>query len=280
MHELSWKSRYEIGNPLVDREHKHLFDIAVEAFKPVLPEERKSKIRETIMELNEYMKVHFKHEESLMRTLEYPNLVEHMQIHKQIIHNIQTMITSLSTTPLKEFEKNLAFFIDSALVGHILEEDAKIQKFYEAKKGQRHVIRWDSDLSIGEETIDDEHKFLFEVANKAFVLSQNGANKAELKEIILSLLSYFESHFEHEERYMEEIEYPYLKKHQEIHKSIIHKTNEFIKEMVHMDTKTFEVELALFIERFVVQHILHEDKKIKNFLMNNEMVVNLEDFKK
>ena len=277
MHDLSWKEKYAIGNPLVDREHKRLFEIAEEAFKPVLPEDRKKKIRDTIHELNDYMKVHFKDEESLMRTIEYPLLKEHMGIHEHIIENIQRMIASLATISLKEFEKNLAFFIDTALVGHILEEDTKIQRFYEAKKGQRHVIRWSDELSMENENIDEEHKALFVIANEAFSMSEKGASKAELKAIVVKLLSYFETHFEHEERYMKEIEYPKLKRHQESHAKIIQKSHLLLKEMSHMDAKTFEVELALLIEKSIVQHILLADKRIKDFLTNNTMSVILED---
>ncbi len=45
MHELSWKSEYKIDHPLIDREHKHLFKIALEAFVHVAPELRKQKIK-------------------------------------------------------------------------------------------------------------------------------------------------------------------------------------------------------------------------------------------
>ncbi len=67
MHKLSWKPEYKIGHSLIDREHKHLFEIALEAFVPVIPELRKNKIKKTILELKEYMKLHFMHEESFMR---------------------------------------------------------------------------------------------------------------------------------------------------------------------------------------------------------------------
>lgn len=278
MHELSWKKEYEIGNPVVDREHKHLFDIALEAFKPVVPEERKKKIRDTIMHLNDYMKIHFKHEEFLMSNIEYPGLKHHKEVHKAIIQSIQTMIASLSTMPLKEFEKKLAFFVDSALVGHILEEDAKIQQWYDSKKGQRHIVNWIPDYIIGNKDLDEDHQLLFKLANDAFVKSEKGADKAELKKIMLELLSYFESHFEHEEDYMDEIGYPRLEHHEKIHDEILKTTSKLIKEMMYMDTKTFEFELALFVEKHLVAHILYEDMKIKHFLDGrDEMTVLLDD---
>ena len=276
MHELAWKKEYAIGNPLIDKEHKQPFEIAGESLAVVLPEQRKKKVRDTIIKLNEYMKVHFKNEESLMRTIEYPLLKEHIKIHKQIIDNIQLMIGSLATTSLKEFEKNLAFLIDSALVRHILEEDVKIQRFYEQKQGQRHVIRWNERMSTGNEALDKEHLELFEISNRVFARSQKGANKEELRAILNELFAYFESHFAHEESYMEEIEYPYVVKHKEAHVEIIEKLKAFMQKMNALDESMFEIELAVIIERTVVEHILRADVRIKNFLIENKMSLNLD----
>jgi len=277
MHELAWKNEYLIGNPLIDKEHRHLFEIAAESLKPVMPEERKKKVRDTIIKLNDYMKVHFKDEESLMRTIEYPFLKEHVRIHKQIIETIQSMIGSLATTSLKEFEKNLAFIIDSALVRHILEEDVKIQKFYDEKQGQRHVIHWTQDMSTGNEELDNEHLKLFEIANKTFARSQEGASKEELEKLVNELLAYFEAHFKHEESYMQEIEYPHFQKHKETHEKILHKMKEFIKKISIVDTKMFEIELAVIVERTVVEHIVRSDVRIRNFLKDNKMSLDLEN---
>ena len=279
MHELSWKQEYEIGHAFIDREHKHLFDIALEAFKPVAPEKRKKKIKDTIIELNEYMKIHFKHEESFMRVIEYPHINEHMAIHQMIIENMNIMLSKLATINIKEFEKDLAFFIDSALVTHILQEDKKIQKFYQDKKGQRHIIHWKSEYLVGEDEIDKEHQQLFEIANEAFIENeQQESRKDKIKDIVVKLASYVQKHFEHEESYMQSIDYPQLKHHHELHTIIINEMNAFIKKMVQMDAATFELELAIFIEKWLVQHIIHEDKDIKKFLDQEQIdIINLED---
>ncbi|QOY52513.1 bacteriohemerythrin [Candidatus Sulfurimonas baltica] len=279
MHELSWKSEYKIGHPLIDREHKHLFEIALEAFVPVAPELRKKKIRKTILELNEYMKLHFMHEESFMRVIEYPDFNHHLLIHQGIIKKMQDLIANLASIGIKEFEKDLAHFIEVALVGHILQEDTKIQKYYEKKKSQRHVIHWHSSYLVGQEDIDNEHQMLFKIANEAFADSELTIHKEKVKETIIKLALYVQKHFDHEESYMLEIGYPQLKHHCEIHGKIIDQMNQFIKEITTMDIQAFELELAIFIEKWIVQHILHEDKKIKHFLDKGDdiQIINLEE---
>ena len=279
MHELSWKHDYEIGNPFIDHEHQHLFEIALEAFKPVAPEKRKQKIKDIIIELNDYMKVHFEHEEIFMRIVEYPEINEHIFIHKIIIQNMKTMLERLPSMHIKEFEKELAFFIDSSLVSHILDEDSKIHKWYLNKKGQRHIVRWDPDYLIGEEKIDAEHQKLFKIANEAFKIGeQENTNKEEVKKILTNLASYIQEHFQYEEEYMKQINYPQVQKHCDIHQKIIFEMNSLIKEITSTDIMTFEFKLAIFIEKSLVQHIIYEDKKIKHFLKEEDIqIIDIDD---
>ena len=66
MYDVSWKAEYTLGHSVIDKEHKYLFEIAGGAFERVAPELRKSKIKTTIEHLNEYMKIHFTHEEAFI----------------------------------------------------------------------------------------------------------------------------------------------------------------------------------------------------------------------
>ena len=270
MNDIQWKTDYMLNNPVIDKEHKHLFDIALEAFKPVLPEEKKKKIKAVIIELNEYMKTHFQHEESFMRLIKYPHLREHETIHHNIIQSMKTMLSSLTTIPIKEFEKNLASFIDTALVNHILHEDKKIQDFYKTKEIKKHKIEWNPAYLIGDEQIDDDHQALFRLANKAFSLVGSKEHRQELKETIAKLSTYVREHFEHEEKFMQSINYPSYERHHDIHQKIIVEINSFIQRMSTTDIDTFELELAIFIEKWLVQHIVYEDRKIKDYMNHND----------
>ncbi|MDA7817477.1 bacteriohemerythrin [Sulfurimonas sp.] len=278
MHDLDWKERYAIGHPLIDNEHKHLFEIAMKAFKPVAPELRKEKIKDAIVELKEYMKIHFKHEESFMRVIEYPNTNQHINIHQIIIDNMKVMLNKLPNSNIKEFEKDLAYFIESSLISHIIDEDRKIQKWYENKKGQRYIIHWQNEYLVGHKEIDDEHQFLFHISNEAFVLSEkDNSSKEKIKEIVMKLSLYIKQHFEHEENYMREIKYPHLMHHHEMHENIINEMNSFLKKIINMDTVAFEFELAIFIEKWLVQHIIYEDRKIKEFIKGEDIkIINIE----
>lgn len=192
---------------------------------------------------------------------------------------MKTMLSTLPNKNIKEFEKDLAFFIDSSLVSHILDEDLKIQEWYQNKKTQKHIVRWSPKYLIGEDQIDKEHQELFDIANQAFSISEkSNPNKEEVKNIIHKLATYIKKHFEYEETFMQNIQYPEYDKHCKIHKNIIDEMNILIKESSKKDIVIFELKLAMFIEKHLVQHIIHEDKKIKSTINPDDIdIINLED---
>ena len=266
MDHASWKEKYSLKHQVIDTEHKHLFEIAEEAFKPVAPEKRKLKIKTIITELHKYMNLHFYHEESYMRVIEYPNIGEHQVKHHTIIENMETLLHQLQTLNIKEFEKTLAAFIETALVHHILEEDTKILEWYKTKKGQKYIVRWKKEYLLNNEQIDKEHKELFKIANDAFLESESPTSKQDVRDTISKLSSYFSSHFKHEEEYMKSVSYPAINYHKLLHEKIIEEINIFLKKIPTMETAVFEFELAVFIEKWLVQHIIYEDKKIREFV--------------
>lgn len=263
MYEISWKPEYTICHSVIDNEHKKLFEIAAKAFEPVIPELRKDKITKIINSLKEYMKVHFSHEESFMRVIEYPNFENHKSIHQTIIEDLNKLIATIETFSMKEFELELAYFVENALIGHILNEDKKIHEWYEDKQGQKHIIKWKDSYLIENEEIDKEHQALFDIANEAFLEGESGSPKQKIKDVVHKLFSYISTHFKHEEAYMKEIKYPDYKLHCQKHEKIIEEINAFMKQMPTMNAQTFELELAISIEKWLVQHIVNEDKKIK-----------------
>lgn len=122
---FQWKDMYKIDLTDLDNEHKALFKIAIKALE--MPEtNRKEHIREVLVELAEYMRVHFGHEEQYMRTIEYKDYANHKKIHDDIIKQMNEFIKNLPTLPLEVFERKLIEYMDVWLISHIVEEDKKI----------------------------------------------------------------------------------------------------------------------------------------------------------
>lgn len=123
-------------------------------------------------------------------------------------------------------------------------------------------LNWKNDYLIHEDIIDKEHKKLFLIAKRAFMVVDPENKKTKIRKIVQELLEYTQVHFSHEEDFMDSINYPKLKEHQKIHQRIIYDLKQFISRCAQMNISAIEKELADFITDYVVNHIVIEDKKV------------------
>lgn len=85
---IKWDQSLSVGNKLIDKQHKKLFDIRNELVEAVANETNYAILAETITKLLEYTKLHFIAEEKLLAERSYPELQAHKKIHKEFLHQI------------------------------------------------------------------------------------------------------------------------------------------------------------------------------------------------
>ncbi|QQS05350.1 MAG: hemerythrin family protein [Fibrobacterota bacterium] len=120
---LDWNETFSIGEPLLDAQHRELFDIANS-----LPENNdRAQVRTCVMRLFRYTREHFSAEEDYMRSVGYPNLEQHTRIHEKLIEQLSL----IAQEPLGTTAADLSFkrFVLQWLTDHILICDKAIQKF-------------------------------------------------------------------------------------------------------------------------------------------------------
>jgi hemerythrin len=93
----------------------------------------------------------------------------------------------------------------------------------------------------------------------------------KIKTVLKELIEYTKTHFTHEERFMESINYPELKEHKILHKNIIKSMNAFTHKLLSMSIIEIEKELAHLIEVWFINHIIYVDKKISQWLLTHEI---------
>ncbi len=120
---------------------------------------------------------------------------------------------------------------------------------------------WDDAYSIGNETIDMQHKEFFKIAGSVLALNASLDIKEEIRDILYDLSKYVKKHFEDEEVYMKEIAYPELENHKLLHKKIVDNVASILDDNYRIDT--IQTKMRLIIESALVDHILEEDTKIK-----------------
>ncbi len=122
-------------------------------------------------------------------------------------------------------------------------------------------IEWSDAYSIHNDHLDEQHRKLFVIAKRAEDLIRKQADANEIKEILFALFDYMKFHFADEEAYMEQIGYPELRQHQEIHRSIVERMTVLIQNIRY----DFKQKLAIIVRDWLVEHIMQEDMKIEHW---------------
>ena len=265
LEKLTWKSEYNIGNFQIDNEHQKLFMLAKKALnassiKDISKEKEQLKL--IISELCTYVGTHFNNEQKYMQSIKYPEIEEHKALHSNMLLMLTSLIEEINTLEIEQIQQRLCAFIDEYFVRHIIMEDKKIHLYQTPIDELRKNFGWKNIYSVNNTKIDQEHKQLFDIAKSAFKAVEENERNEKIKEILIDLYDYMKVHFEHEENYMKEINYPKIKEHKKIHKEIIVSINDFVKKLPSMQADCFEKELARMIDIVLVQHIIQEDRKI------------------
>lgn len=129
------------------------------------------------------------------------------------------------------------------------------------------AIKWTDDLSVGFDTIDDQHKELISRLDKFVQSMMEGRGKAEVEEILKFLGKYVEEHFSTEEAYMSKFDYPDKEEHRKEHE-LFRETYRAILDDVRKDgvksTTVLRVHKSMF--DWFRNHIHNVDKKLGPFL--------------
>ncbi len=125
---------------------------------------------------------------------------------------------------------------------------------------------WDSTMSVGEDTIDSQHKKLLAQINKLIeILSSLDVNIGSLREANHFLYTYIKEHFVYEEEYMEKNNFPGLEKHRKTHQGFVQFYEDFQKdfraEIISENFSSIEIkELMKKIKKYLLQWLISHIK--------------------
>ena len=126
------------------------------------------------------------------------------------------------------------------------------------------MIQWKESYRLVIEEIDEQHKKLFEIANRAYELLKNDfvTDKYDrIVDIIEELKDYAVYHFSFEEKYMASIKYRKLFSHKVIHDDFIAKINEVDLDNVDESQDEYLLGILDFVVQWIEQHILGTDRQ-------------------
>jgi hemerythrin len=130
------------------------------------------------------------------------------------------------------------------------------------------LVEWDIRYETGIKDFDSHHQHLLNLLNRAYetVVINQIQNKNEIEYLLHELIDYAGYHFNAEEELLKKHCYPWLDshihEHDEFAKQIMNYVNEFIA-----GEAEFTVDIILFLEEWLLNHISKVDKKYARFLI-------------
>ena len=125
---ITWSDKYSVNNSLMDSQHKKLIALINELNSAMKEGKGKLILHKIFDGLINYTKYHFSNEEQLMKKANYPGLIEHQQIHKDLTKQVIVLQEKyLTDSNLVTFET--MGFLKNWLLNHIEGTDKKYSKF-------------------------------------------------------------------------------------------------------------------------------------------------------
>lgn len=127
------------------------------------------------------------------------------------------------------------------------------------------MIRWTNEYSVSVPEIDQEHQFLITALNDFYDGIVFGSTKEKLIKLVENLVFYTKFHFQHEEELMARLNYPGLEAHKKEHFEFVASVSDF-ETRLKEGTLQASLEVTAFLKDWILNHILHSDKKIELFM--------------
>jgi hemerythrin-like metal-binding protein len=121
-------------------------------------------------------------------------------------------------------------------------------------------FKWSPDYSVNIKTIDDQHQELVNILNRLFIGVAMCEDDQFIAGILDALKNYTQTHFELEERLMQQAKYKDIEAHKLEHKKLIGQLDQLCKKHA-LEGKSIQYEMLDFLKAWLQDHILGVDKK-------------------
>lgn len=265
-----------IGIEQIDEEHRNLFALLNKAGTLLANDfcnDRYQEVKEIIEELDFYAEQHFEHEEEYMVRICDPEIIRQRAQHAFFREKIRDyeFVNLDNIDEQQRVLTELVNFLARWLYRHIIGSDVLIGKLppLEEWMVRENPCEFTDDYLTGIELIDNEHKELFRIVDQAnrLVKSYDEASGYDkILDILDNLKEYTKEHFSDEEEYMEGIHYEGLEAQKRAHDAFIQKLENIDVSEIDQNPQETLQQLLEFLLGWLVNHILHTDKKIPNHL--------------
>ena len=256
-----------IGVEQIDEEHRGLFQLIGE-IKDLLQNEfiddKYDKICVMLDRLGDYAEEHFRHEEEYMEEIHHPELEKQRKQHLQFCEKMAEMDATVGGHDQQEFLDDLLQYLVRWLYRHIIGSDLMIGKMKSLDEWKKIGYDFTDEYLTGVEMVDEEHKELFRIIGQVHEVIVDDYRVDKYDDIIYlveELRTYTKYHFKDEEEYLESVKYEGLEAQKVAHEMFCARLDEIDLNEIDVHQEEVLEELMAFLTEWLVNHILHMDKK-------------------
>lgn len=119
---IIWNNDNNLGIPIIDEQHRGLISTINSLYFYTQAGIDDLSIKPILMMLQQYTDIHFKTEEAFLKKANYPDIKEHINLHRKLAENTKKI--SLDNS-MEQDPENILKFLKNWWLGHIKKEDRK-----------------------------------------------------------------------------------------------------------------------------------------------------------
>lgn len=127
------------------------------------------------------------------------------------------------------------------------------------------IIKWKPVYETGIVVLDKEHQGLVQQINALFEAVRDKRGKEVYGDVVARLNTYVLEHFAHEEKLMQEYQFPGFVAHQQEHQNLIAAVQQLTVDHAVKDESAAR-ELLNFLRTWLLEHIVKIDKEYGSFI--------------
>ena len=128
----TWEDNYKICVAQIDVQHRMLLKLIDIIHEGVESRIEKSVLKDLLVKLAEFTRMHFWMEEQLMIEHEYPDFKRHHKEHRELLEHLNDLVDFVSNAKYPTFYSDYDISTDWALI-HIAEQDNTFGEFLNDK---------------------------------------------------------------------------------------------------------------------------------------------------
>jgi hemerythrin len=122
------------------------------------------------------------------------------------------------------------------------------------------LVHWNDDFELNIKEIDQQHRKFIDMINILYDSIIRKEDNETLAKTIADMRDYAFVHFKTEEKLFAQVGYEETEAHQEEHHFFLENIEKFYVEYQMYDT-TLAVEVLTFLQEWLINHIMHSDRK-------------------